>query len=85
MTLITLIPILGGLLLTLGNYLAWTGNIYRAVMVFLLADSMWIIMAVATTNFFGLITTIAGVVFSVLVVYKMYYGKFHKDLHKGDV
>lgn len=77
--------VLGGLCLILGNYFTYKGNIFRAIQVFLLADIAWLWLAISTGNIFGIVTVTIGVVLSFIVFWKMFYGHFHKTIHKDRV
>ena len=81
--LMSIIPILSGSMILLGNTLSLFGKIYQALFAFVIADTGWIYMAVISGNIFGIIATSIGVILSILVILKMYHGLFYKDLHKG--
>jgi hypothetical protein len=76
--------VIGGLLLNVGAYLTFKGKIYQSVMVYLLADLCWIIMAYERDDIWGVISIIVGVSFGVLAFYKMHTGAMNKNLNKQD-
>ena len=76
--------ILGGILLNIGAYLTYKGNIYQAVVVYLFADLCWVIMAYIRDDYIGAFFIITGTTFGFLAYLKMRNGKMHKTLHRED-
>jgi len=74
--------VLGGLLLNVGAFLTFKGQIFRAVIIYLFADLCWIIMAYERDDYLGVIFIIVGVVFGFLAFMKMKNGEMKKTLHK---
>lgn len=72
--------IAGGILLNIGAYLTFKGKIYEAVMVYLVADLCWIIMAWQRDDYIGVLLIIVGVVFGFLAFVKMKNGNMNKNL-----
>ncbi len=76
--------VIGGLLLNVGAYLTFKGRIYESVMVYLLADLCWIIMAYERDDLWGVASIIVGVSFGLLAFFKMQRGEMSKSLNKDD-
>jgi len=74
--------IVGGLMLILGNYFVFKGEIYNSIKIFLLADFAWLYMAVASGNPFGIVSVGLGVILSFFAFWKMHKGIYHKDIKK---
>jgi len=77
--------LVGGILLNIGAFLTFRGKIYESVIVYLLADVCWIIMAWERENFWGVVSIILGVTFGFLAFIKMYKGEMYKSLNKEDI
>ncbi|MCX6052104.1 MAG: hypothetical protein NTZ60_06275 [Campylobacterales bacterium] len=73
---------IGGILLNIGAYLTYKGKIYEAVIVYLFADSCWVIMAYQRDDIWGIISIIIGVLFGFLAFIKMQRGDMSKTLNK---
>jgi len=78
------IALLGGLLLNIGAFLTYKGKIYEAVIVYLIADVCWIVMAYERDDFLGVASIIIGVSFGFLAFLKMQRGDMSKSLHKDE-
>jgi hypothetical protein len=76
--------ILGGILLNIGAYLTYKGQIYRAVIVYLFADICWIVMAYERNDSLGALFIIMGTTFGFLAYMKMRNGEMKKTLHKEE-
>ena len=76
--------ILGGILLNIGAYLTYKGQIYRAVVVYLFADVCWIIMAYERNDFVGFVLITIGTIFAFLAYVKMKNGEMKKTLNKEE-
>ena len=72
--------VLGGVLLNVGAYLTFKGQIFRAVMVYLFADLCWIIMAFERDDYLGVFFIVVGVIFGFLAFMKMKNGEMDKSL-----
>ena len=77
--------LIGGILLNIGAFLTFRGKIYESIVVYLLADMCWVIMAWERDDLFGVISIIVGVIFGVLAFLKMYRGDMYKSLNKEDI
>ncbi|MDO8455278.1 MAG: hypothetical protein Q7S59_11955 [Sulfurimonas sp.] len=75
---------IGGILLNIGAYLTYKGKIYEAVIVYLFADSCWVIMAYQRDDFWGVLSIIIGVLFGFLAFIKMRSGEMNKSLNKKE-
>ncbi len=76
--------VIGGILLNIGAYLTYKGKIYESVIIYLLADLCWIIMAYQKSDYMGVGFIIIGVVFGFLAFKKMQSGKMQKNLTKDE-
>ena len=76
--------VLGGILLNIGAYLTYKGKIYESVIIYLLADLCWIIMAYEKRDYFGVFFIIIGVIFGFLAFKKMQSGKMQRNLAKDE-
>ena len=72
--------VLGGILLNIGAYLTFKGQIFNAVIVYLFADVCWIIMAYERDDYLGALFIVVGVIFGFLAFMKMKNGKMDKSL-----
>jgi len=76
--------ILGGILLNVGAYLTYKGNIYQAVIVYIVADLCWIALAYEKKDYVGAFFIITGTAFGFLAYTKMKRGKMNKSLNKEE-
>ena len=76
--------VLGGILLNIGAYLTYKGQIFRAVIVYLFADVCWIVMAYEKNDFVGAVFIIVGTLLGFLAYLKMQNGQMRKTLNKDD-
>ena len=72
----------GGLFLVLGAYLLYKGKAYESIGAYFFADLCWLMISISTGSIFGAICILFGIVFSLIVFYKMNTGLFHKNLKK---
>lgn len=75
------IPLIGGLLLILGAYLTYSGEIFKSVSVYICADICWCILAFQNEDYLGATFIIIGTLLGVLAFLKMQNGIMKKDLH----
>jgi hypothetical protein len=71
---------IGGLLLILGAYALYRGNLMWSVGLYFFADTMWVWLAYKQGDIFGMITIGIGMLFGLLVFLKSHRGEFVKDL-----
>ncbi|PHQ89674.1 MAG: hypothetical protein COB42_06370 [Sulfurimonas sp.] len=76
------LAILGGILLNIGAFLTYKGQIYRAVIVYLFADICWMVMAYQKDDMLGTIFIIVGTTLGFLAYLKMRNGTMKKSLEK---
>ncbi|MEJ2467979.1 MAG: hypothetical protein P8Y51_02720 [Campylobacterales bacterium] len=74
--------IIGGILLNVGAFLTFRGQIFRAVMAYLLADLCWIVMAWQRDDYWGMVSIAVGIGFGLLAFRKMHRGDMEKSLNK---
>jgi len=77
--------VLGGILLNIGAYLTYKGLIFRAVMVYLVADVCWVLMAYERQDWLGMVFIVVGIVFGLLAFAKMRSGNMEKELKKEQI
>ncbi len=73
---------IGGLILWMGGYFTYIGNIFFGVISYAGADVCWLINAYQHGDIFGAITVTVGIIIGILVTIKMQRGKFHKTVRK---
>ncbi len=76
--------ILGGIFLNIGAYFTYKGKIFEAVIIYLLADLCWIVMAYQKNDYLGMAFIVIGVCFGFLAFVKMQSGKMLKKLTKDE-
>ncbi len=76
--------ILGGILLNIGAFLTYKGKIYEAVLVYLVADLCWMIMAYIRDDMLGAFFIIIGTTLGFLAFLKMHKGEMNKSLNDKD-
>ena len=74
--------ILGGILLNIGAFFTYKGQIYYAVIAYLFADLCWMVMAYERDDLVGALFIIVGTTFGFLAFMKMQRGTMHKSLNK---
>jgi hypothetical protein len=78
------VSLVGGVLLILGAWFTYIGNIYYAIGAYFLADICWVIISYGTGDVIGGTFIIIGMTLGFLVFLKMHRGEFHKTLKKDD-
>jgi len=76
--------ILGGMLLNIGAYFTYKGQIYQSVMAYIFADICWMIMAYEKQDAVGAVLIMIGTVFGFLAFLKMRDGSMRKSLSKDE-
>jgi hypothetical protein len=74
--------VIGGILLVLGAFFTYKGNMYIAVGVYFLADIAWVVLNIQSGDIFGSICTGLGMFLGLLAFLKMHYGKMYKSIKK---
>jgi len=74
--------VIGGIFLNIGAFLTYKGKIYEAVIIYLIADICWIVMAYERDDFFGVVSIFVGVLFGFLTFLKMKSGEMKKTLRE---
>jgi hypothetical protein len=72
--------VLGGILLNIGAFFTYKGDIFKAVIVYLFADVCWIIMAYQKDDNIGMVLITIGTILGFLAYLKMNSGKMGKTL-----
>ena len=72
----------GGVILIVGAYYTYYGNMYFGIMSYTIADVCWIINAIQHDDVFGSITISIGITVGLIVTYKMRSGIFNKSIMK---
>ena len=73
---------MGGLLLILGAFLTFQGNIHKSVLVYMSADLIWFILGIQTGDYIGASMIFIGGFLGFLAWLKMNKGIFSKTLKK---
>jgi hypothetical protein len=77
------LPIIGGLILILGAYFTYKGDIFKSVMTYLVADMIWVSMAFSVGNIVGACLILFGAGLGVLAFMKMQKGEYRKTIRKN--
>ena len=77
--------ILGGILLNIGAFFTYKGQVYYAVIVYLFADICWVIMAYQREDWLGTFFIIVGTTLGFLAYLKMRNGDMNKSLNKEKI
>jgi len=72
---------IGGILLILGAYFLWRGNLVYSVGTYFVADIMWVVLSVQAHDMLGATLVSIGMFFGLLVFIKTQQGSFVKELH----
>lgn len=72
--------ILGGLLMNIGAYFTFKGDIFKSIMCYLVADCMWMWLSYNSGDNIGTLLIGVGMAFGLGAYYKMHTGKLRKDL-----
>ena len=72
---------IGGILLMIGAYWVYQGNIFRSVMFYTVADIIWIALAVQAGDFVGASMITVGGILGFLAFLKMHRGDFKKTIN----
>ena len=75
-----MISILGGLLLILGAYFVFKGEIFKSVFVYFVADICWCLLAYNNQDYIGLLLITIGMLLGLGAFLKMNYGAMRKSL-----
>lgn len=71
---------IGGILLIFGAFLTFKGNIHKSVMVYMLADIIWIILGIMSGDYIGATLIFIGTFLGMMAWWKMNSGKMNKTL-----
>jgi len=74
--------IFGGVLLMLGAWNVFKGEIFKSVMFYTIADSIWVILAIQAGDIVGAVTVTIGGILGLLAFLKMYRGEYSKTIRK---
>lgn len=72
---------IGGILLIIGAFFTYKGNIHKSVMIYMLADIIWIILGIMSGDYIGALLIFIGAVLGLLAWMKMNSGIFNKTLY----
>ena len=75
-----MISIIGGLLLILGAYFVFKGEIFKSVFVYFIADICWCLLAYNNKDYIGLLLITIGMLLGLGAFLKMNYGTMRKSL-----
>ncbi len=71
----------GGLLLIIGAFSLYRGNVHLSIILYFLADACWLALSFQTGNILGSVMIAIGMILGVGVYMKMNRGEFHKNLN----
>lgn len=74
--------VLGGILLIVGSFFVFKGNIFASVGVYFVADICWVVLAYQHEDYTGMGFIIVGMLLGLGAFLKMNYGTLHKTLYK---
>ena len=74
--------VLGGILLNIGAFFTYKGQIFKAVLVYLVADLCWVILAYQHSDYLGAFFITIGMTLGYLAYKKMNSGEMSKELIK---
>ncbi len=74
--------VLGGIFLNIGAFLTYKGKIYEAVLVYLVADLCWMVMAYVRDDWVGAAFIIVGTILGFMAFLKMQKGDMKKNLNE---
>ncbi len=74
----------GGIILVLGAWFVYKGEIFFATFIYLLADVMWIFNAYQINDYHGMFFILLGMLLALATTLKMHYGTMLKSLHTGE-
>lgn len=77
--------IIGGLLLIIGAYFVYKGQIYYSVGIYFIADIMWCILSYNNKDYIGLLLIIIGMLLGLGAFIKMNNGNYNKTIRKDYV
>ena len=76
--------IAGGLLLILGAFFVFKGDIFKSVGIYFVADICWVVLAYQHNDYLGMIFISIGMLLGVGAFIKMNTGVFNKTLHRKE-
>ena len=76
--------VLGGIFLNIGAFMTYKGKIYEAVLVYLVADLCWMVMAYVRDDWVGALFIIVGTVLGFMAFLKMQKGDMKKNLNENE-
>jgi len=76
--------VLGGIFLNIGAFLTYKGKIYEAVLVYLVADLCWMVMAYVRDDWIGASFIIVGTILGFMAFLKMQKGDMKKNLNEKE-
>lgn len=71
---------IGGILLILGAWFTYRGNLYLSIILYFIADICWFIISLNSGDILGSILVLIGMVLGFCVFLKMNKGVFVKNL-----
>ena len=77
-----MISIIGGLILIIGAYFLYQGDILKSTLAYFFADVCWVVLALGRNEIFGAIAIGTGMLAGLLVFIKMNTGIFNKSIRK---
>jgi len=72
----------GGVLLILGAWFIYKGEVFIATFIYMVADVMWVINAYKYNDFQGMFFILVGMSLGIVATFKMQFGKMSKSLNR---
>ncbi len=76
------IATIGGIMLIIGAYFVYRGEIFRSVLIYLMADCIWFTLGILSGDYIGATLIAIGAILGFLAFLKMKNGTMRKDLKK---
>jgi len=77
-----MLSVIGGLVMLLGSYFTFKGDIEKSIVTYLFADFIWVFLSFQVGNIFGAFVVFFAMVVGIVVYLKMQKGLFYKTIHK---
>jgi len=77
-----MISIIGGILMILGAWSIYIGNVKQSIIFYVLADLMWLFLSIQSGQIFGSVVVAIALVFIIFTAIKMHTGMFHSHITK---
>jgi len=76
------VAMLGGVILVIGAYFVFKGEVFKSVFAYFIADIIWVILAINAGDIVGAAFIFVGATFGFMAFLKMRSGEFNKTIKK---